>query len=214
MSRIFLLLSDPVAAARTRSLIDHTPGLQTVGWVSTLDHARVQIPAAQPDLVIADLQLADGPFAGLLDALCHTPRYGRPKTLVLTVSPDHPHLFAALRHGADSFLVTGRPAESLIEAVRQVLRGEAAIAPGVARRMEPYFAPRAGEHDVVGEAMNPLALSGVERRVLEAIAEAYAEEDIQRALCLTAADLGRHVRAIYRKLQFDQQAGAFSLKAA
>ena len=214
MSRIFLLLSDPVVAARTRTLIDRTPGLQTVGWVATLEQARVQIPPAQADLVIADLLLADGPFAGLLDALCHTPRYGRPKSLVLTVSPDHPHLFAALRHGADSFMVTGRPAESLIEAVRQVLRGEAALSPGVARRIEPYFAPRPDGQDAVGDAMNPLSLSGVERRVLEAIGEAYAEEDIQRALCLTAADLGRHVRAIYRKLQFDQQAGAFSLKAA
>ena len=69
MSRIFLLLNDPLVAGRMRALVDATPGLQTVGWVATMDQARAQLPSLQADLVLTDIQLADGWVAGLVDEL-------------------------------------------------------------------------------------------------------------------------------------------------
>lgn len=214
MARIFLLLNDPVAAARLRALIDATTAHRTVGWVATLEQAREQIAQARPELVIADLLLADGPFASLLDALCHSPRYGRPRSLVLTPSADHPHLMAALRHGADSFALHTRPAEARLAAVEQVLRGEALIAPPIAKSLRAHFGIEAAGPVSMADAQNPLTLSGIERRVLDATAEGYADGDIERALCIDARELGQRVRAIYRKLQFDLHAGDLTLQAA
>lgn len=86
MSRIFLLIHDPLVAGRMRSLIDATPGLQTVGWVATMDQARAQLQSLQADLVLSDLQLADGWVAGFVDEVSTSVRYGRPKVLVVTMS--------------------------------------------------------------------------------------------------------------------------------
>lgn len=215
MARIFLILNDPLIAARMRAAIDASPDLETCGWVATLDQARVPLAQTRPDLVLADLQLADGPFASLLDPLCHSGRYGRPKAMVLAPAPEHPHLLAALRHGADGYALRGRPAESLIAALHQVLRGESQMAAAIALRVKEHFAaPVAGLADSIGDAQNPLNLSGLERRILDGLASGYAPEDVCQALCIGAQDLGLQLRSIYRKLQFDLHAGTLTLKAA
>lgn len=215
MARIFLILKDPLIAARLRAVIDASPELETCGWVATLDQARVQLARMPADLVLADLQLSDGPFASLLDTLCHSARYGRPKTMLLAAAADHPHLLAALRHGADGYALQGRSAESLIATMQQVLRGEAEMATAIALRVKEHFAaPLPTGADSIGDAQNPLNLSGLERRILDGLAAGYAPEDVCQALCIGAQDLGLNVRSVYRKLQLDLRAGTLTLMAA
>lgn len=36
MARLFLLLADPVVAARLRAALDGVPGLQVIGWVNSV----------------------------------------------------------------------------------------------------------------------------------------------------------------------------------
>ena len=139
MSRIFLLLNDPLVAGRMRGLIDATPGLQTVGWVATMDQARAQLPALQADLVLSDLQLADGWVAGFVDELSTSVRYGRPKALVVTMSLDDSQLIDALVRGADGYFVQGQSPQSLIAAIEQTLSGGAEMAPGIARQVKAHF---------------------------------------------------------------------------
>ena len=139
MSRVFLLINDPLVAGRMRGLIDATPGLRTVGWVTTIEQARTQLPAAAADIVLSDLQLADGWVSGFLDELSTSGRYGRPKTLLVTISVDDTQLLEALSRGADGYFVQGQSPQMLIAAIEQTLAGGAEMSPTIARQVKAHF---------------------------------------------------------------------------
>lgn len=214
MVRLFLLLNDPVIAARVRSTLDAVPGMQVVGWVHALEPARAQIAQLKPDLVLADLQLADGPLASVLRALGDDPRYGRPRVLVGAMSLGDPLLYDALGRGADGYFLQGRSSEVLLEAIRQALAGEAAMAPEIARRIKAHFDAHAWDPtDFVGESLNPLHPDATERLLLQWIADGYLVHEIARQFKMTPAEVNRRIRTLYRKLQYDLSAATLSLAA-
>jgi len=212
MSRIFLLINDPLVAGRMRGLIDATPGLQTVGWVASMEQARRQLPGLQADLVLADLQLADGWVAGFIDELSTSGRYGWPKSMVVTLSLDDSQLLQAISHGADGYFVQGHPPPALIVAIEQVLAGGAEMAPAIARQVKAHFDTASCKRiDRPGDE-NPLHPDRVERLMLQWIADGFLPHEIARDLRITTRDVARRVRTLYRKLQLDRRTASLSLQ--
>jgi DNA-binding NarL/FixJ family response regulator len=194
MSRIFLLLNDPLVAGRMRALVDATPGLQTVGWVATMDQARAQLPSLQADLVLTDIQLADGWVAGLVDELSTSVRYGRPKVLVVTLSLDDSQLIDALVRGADGYFVQGQSPQSLIAAIEQTLAGGAEMAPGIARQVKAHFDAAAWKRSDRLDDENPLHPDRLERQVLQWTCDGFLPHEIARDLRISTREVALRVR--------------------
>ncbi len=215
MSRIFLLINDPLVAGRMRSLIDATPGLEVAGWVSTLAQARVQLAEARPELVLADLQFSDGWLADFLHELSTSVRYGRPKSLAVTLTIDDPQLLEALSHGADGYFLQGHPPPALITAIQQALAGGAEMAPAIARQVKAHFEALTWDRtDCIGEQENPLHPTTGERLLLQWIADGFLPHEIARDMRITPREVAQRVRMLYRKLQFDRRAATLSLQLA
>ena len=60
--------------------------------------------------------------------------------LVLTMFDDDDTVFAAMRAGAQGYLLKGAEQAEIDRAIRAVVAGEAIFSPGVARRVLGYFA--------------------------------------------------------------------------
>lgn len=214
MSRVFLLLNDPLVAARMRATLDAAGGIEVVGWVNTIAQARAQLASAHAELVLADLQLADGWLAAFLPELVGDPRLGRPGVLALAMSIGDSQLLEAICHGADGYFVQGQSAEALVAAVRRALAGEATMAPEIAREVKAHFDGLDWDPtDFVGESLNPLHPNEHERILLQWVASGYLPEEIAGHMKITPREVGRRIRTIYRKLQYDQRAGSLSLAA-
>lgn len=209
MSRLYLIVNDPLVAGRMRSLIDARPGWQAVGWAATLAHARTQLAAARADLVLADLQLADGWFSSLLPDLSTSTRYGRPKALVVTLTLDDSQLLEALCNGADGYFLQGQSPQALVAAIERTLAGGAEMAPAIARQVKAHFDAQPVQRDE-----DPLHPSSSERLMLQWIAEGFVPDEIARDLRITPREVAQRVRLLYRKLQFDRRTAALSLKLA
>lgn len=216
MSRVFLLINDPLVAGRMRGLIDATPGLQTVGWVATLDQARTQLPGLRADLVLADLQLADGWVSGFLDELSTSGRYGRPKSLVVTLSLDDTQLIEALSRGADGYFVQGQSPQLLVAAIEQALAGGAEMAPAIARQVKAHFDAvawkRSSRNPGDDADENPLHPDRLERQVLQWTCDGFLPHEIARDLRISTREVAQRVRTLYRKLQLDRRTSALSLQ--
>ena len=212
MSRIFLLINDPLVAGRMRGLIDATPGLQTVGWVATMDQARAQLQSLQADLVLSDLQLADGWVAGFVDEVSTSVRYGRPKVLVVTMSLDDSQLIDALVRGADGYFVQGQSAQSLIAAIEQTLSGGAEMAPVIARQVKAHFDASAWTVKEPLDDDNPLHPDRIERQVLQWICDGFLPHEIARDLRISTREVAQRVRTLYRKLHLDRRTASLSLQ--
>lgn len=209
MPRLYLLVNDPLVAGRMRSLIDAQPGWQVVGWAATLAQARTQLAGLRPELIVADLQLADGWTSTLLDEIATSTRYGRPKTLVVTLTLDDSQLLEALCSGADGYFVQGQSPQALLAAIEQTLAGGAEMAPAIARQVKAHFdaSPWSDDED-------PLRPTVPERLMLQWIADGFLPHEIARDLRITRSEVAQRVRGLYRKLQFDRRTAALSLKLA
>ena len=212
MSRIFLILNDPLVAGRMRSLIDATPGLQAVGWAATLAQARAQLPAATATLVLADLQLADGWFSTLLAELATSTRYGRPKALAVTLSLDDSQLLEALCSGADGYFVQGQSTQALIAAIEQTLAGGAEMAPAIARQVKAHFDAAAWTVKDPLDDENPLQPNQLERQVLQWTCDGFLPHEIARDLRISTREVAQRVRTLYRKLHLDRRTSSLTLK--
>lgn len=212
MSRVFLLINDPLVAGRMRGFIDATPGLRTVGWVTSIEQARSQLPAASADIVLADLQLADGWVSGFLDELSTSGRYGRPKTLLITLSLDDTQLLEGLSHGADGYFVQGQSPQMLIAAIEQALAGGAEMSPTIARQIKAHFDAVSWKRSGATDDDNPLHPDQLERQVLQWTCDGFLPHEIARDLRISTREVAQRVRTLYRKLQLDRRTSTLSLK--
>jgi DNA-binding NarL/FixJ family response regulator len=212
MAGILLLQQDPKTALHYTEVIRAVDGLEVLGSVGTLAEARDWLARQTPDLLLADLQLPDGPVAPLLGVLRGNGRVRVPELLVATPSVDDPALMEALRQGADGYFVQGRPPEALIAAIHLALAGESPMAPSIARQIKAHFESTFFDNtDFVAESQNPLHLGTSERTLLDLVAEGHVTSEIAREMERTVHGVGVDLRSMYRKLQFDVRADALTL---
>ncbi len=212
MSRVFLLINDPLVAGRMRGFIDATPGLKTVGWVTTLEQARAQLPALGADVVLADLQLADGWVADFVEELATSGRYGWPKTLLATLSLDDSQLLDALARGADGYFVQGLSPQMLIATIERALTGGAEMAPTIARQVKAHFDASAWTVKEPLDDENPLHPDRVERQVLQWTCDGFLPHEIARDLRISTREVAQRVRTLYRKLHLDRRTSNLTLQ--
>lgn len=102
----------------------------------------------QPQLVVADLSLADGDIAAFLRALKLTAPAA--KVLLLSVHDEPTIVTAVMAAGADGVVLKRTIASDLVEAVEAVLAGQCYSSSGFARQRPVRVPPEGGVHDLVG----------------------------------------------------------------
>ncbi|HUG22438.1 response regulator transcription factor [Piscinibacter sp.] len=215
MSSVVLYHSDLELAHRLAENIISGSGLRVTGIAHHLPSLREALAHGLPDLLLIDLMLPSNHVRGLLNELRGSGHMGRPQVVMLAMSSDDPRLMEALCYGADAYFVHTRPSTSLAAALQQVLRGESAMSPQIARQVKSHFdAMSWDETDFVGESQNPLRLNESDERLLRWTAEGYLVNEVARGLQLSPQSVGVRIRNIYRKLQFDVRAASLSLMAA
>lgn len=119
------------------------------------------------------------------------------KVLALTTFDLDEYVYAAVRAGANGFLLKDVPPDDLVHAVRVVARGEAMLAPTLTRRLLERLAatPLPG-------ALPPAVatLSDRELSVLRLVARGLSNPDIGTELFLSGATVKTYVSRLLTKL--------------
>jgi len=197
MTTVALLHRDPVLGLRLAETIAAAPGLTVSGVAGSLPALRELFARHMPDLLLVDLMLPAVHVNALLSDLRRHGAEG-PRLLVLAVSADDPRVMEALRHGADSYFAHAHSQLTLPAAIEQLVRGESAITPQIARQLRSHF-------DTPPHAERA-PITDTDRRVLQWIAEGFLVSEVARALRLNAHAVGVRIRALYRRLQMDVRA--------
>jgi len=125
--RIFIVDDHPLVRRGLTALINAEPGLIVCGEAATVQDGIVAVEAAKPDLVVVDLSL--GPDDGLDLVRAIRSRHRRPRILVLTMHEGPLHVERAFAAGADGYVAKRKMTETLLTAIRCVLRGRRYGAP-------------------------------------------------------------------------------------
>jgi DNA-binding NarL/FixJ family response regulator len=193
--------------ALTGLLTQH--GFQVVGTAASGEEAVEQARALQPQLVLLDLTMPG------LDGLSALPlvREAAPQAevVVLTAAEDDRSLLQAIRAGAAGYLLKSEPPERIVEFLRSVARGEAALSGAVARRL--FEQVREGESDEVPEKIAAL-LSPRELEVLLLLDRHLSTEEIAARLFISEHTVRSHVKSLLAKLGVSSRREALEQLAA
>ena len=179
------------------ALLAGDPSLSVMGQAGDAGEAVRLAEALQPDVILLDNHLPGvtgiQALAGLRDAAPQT------CILMLTVSEDTEDLQAALRGGAQGYLLKTIEGDELVAAIRRCRAGESAVSPEltgklVAALRQPAAAAASAAPDAAA------SLSPREQQVLEQIAQGASNKEIARTLDIAETTVKIHVQHILRKL--------------
>ncbi len=195
-TRLMLVDDHPLVRDGLRLRLEAVPHLHVAGeaddGVSALRLLEAwDAQGSLPDLVLMDLNMRG--MGGLeLAALLHE-RWPQIAVLVLSMHDNVEYTRQAVRAGARGYLLKDEPAEEIIAAIAQVMRGRTYFSPSVALRLS--------------QASVPLAvLSPREQDILRRIGQGLANKQIALDLHLSVRTVETHRQNIKRKLGIEGQA--------
>jgi DNA-binding NarL/FixJ family response regulator len=131
------------------------------------------------------------------------------RVVILSVSERDEEVFSALRAGASGFLPRDVEPAELIDAVRTVAAGDAALSPRIVRRVVTELVsrpdPQLPAPDRLGE------LTRREREVMALVAEGLSNDQIAEHLVVTRATARTHVSRALGKLRVRDRAQLVTL---
>ncbi len=193
--RVKVLIVDdhPIFRHGLRDLIEEQPDLTVCGEAAEAGEALQLLKTAKPDVAVVDLSLKGGHGLELIEQIGE--RDDRVLMLVCSVQAESHFAERALRAGAMGYVNKQEAAEKLIEALRQILRGEIYVSGPMAKRLL---------HGLVGgrrSPQNPVdTLTNREIEIFQMIGQGLTTKQIARQLHLSHKTIEAHREKIKTKL--------------
>jgi DNA-binding NarL/FixJ family response regulator len=195
--RVVIADDQELVRAGLRALLERDPELAVVGEAADGAAAVAAVAAAQPDVVLMDLQMPGTDGIEATRRIVADPALAAVRVVALTTYGTDEHVFAAIRAGAAGFLLKDCGPAELRGAVKLVAAGDALLSPAVTRRVmdAAVGAGPGGVHSA------PLAgLTERERDVLVEVAGGSSNDEIAAALHLSPATVRTYVSRLLTKL--------------
>jgi len=194
-TRILLVDDHPLVLEGLTEVLTREADLQICGQAEDPLQALELIPKAKPDLAIIDLALKKGSGLELIKDI----RSRYPKVLMLVVSMQDELLHAerVLRAGASGYMTKDEATDHVVQAVRQVLRGETYISQRVASQIAGNLGRRS-------QSVSTSALSGLtdrELQIFQLIGDGLGRQQIAGQLHLDVNTVETYRSRIKDKLQ-------------
>ncbi len=175
------------------SLLRTTSEIEIVGEADNGESALERARALQPDVVLLDLSM---PVADGLSAIPALKKLKpAPGILVLTSFSEDERVFAAVRAGALGYVLKDCSPEELLDAIKNVSRGQPSLSSDVAQKLVRQ----------VHRSNTPVArpdepLSDREIEVLKLVAVGHSNSEIAELLAISERTVGAHISRILDKL--------------
>ncbi|NTU81093.1 MAG: response regulator transcription factor [Chloroflexales bacterium] len=191
---ITILIADDHTMFRQglREILERKGGFRVVAEVSDGIAAVAQAGERRPDIALLDISMPG--ITGIEAARQIAVASPTTRTIVLTMHRDERTVLEALRAGANAYLLKDADSAELIEAIRVVHRGEAALAGSAAARVLDML--RRGEHTPVAADL----LTPRERDILALVAQGDDNRAIALKLSLSEKTVGNRLIEVFQKL--------------
>jgi DNA-binding NarL/FixJ family response regulator len=212
MSPLRILLVDDHILFRKglARLLDAQPDFEVVGEASDGIEGLEQARLLRPDVVLMDLRM---PVCGGLEATREIKReLPHIRVVMLTVSQDDQDFFAAIRCGADGYLVKDTRPDGLFQELRGLAEGQAPLSRTMTSKLLRELA-RYGR--LAHPPVAPHDLTPREREVLLLVAEGLTNNEIAEQLDISPNTVRNHLRSILEKLGLRNrvQAAVYAVRA-
>lgn len=189
-----------------RALLATKRDIQVVGEARDGAEAVTQAQTLHPDVILMDLMMPKmSGIQATQEIIATQPDI---RILVLTSFAADEQVFPAIKAGALGYLLKDSGPQELVQAIRQVFRGEPSLDPSVARKVLA---------ELSSPTQKPLThdpLTARELDILRLIAQGQSNKEIAEGLVLAEETVHTHVSNILSKLHLASrtQAALYALK--
>jgi two-component system response regulator NreC len=191
-----VLADDHVLVRQGLKTLLEREGFQIVAEASDGQEALHCVQTLKPDIVVMDITM---PILNGIDAARQI-FFSLPKakTILLTQHDEGQYLSEALEAGVKGYVLKSQIASDLVQAMRQVSRGEVYLSPGVSGALMEAYRSRSGK------PKDPL--TSREKQVLQLIAEGKSTKEVAAVLGISVKTAESHRTRLMQKLDIHETA--------
>ena len=192
--RVLIVDDHPLFRRGLVQLLRTIPAFVLVGEAASGAEGLALARELRPDLILLDLNMRDGDGLDMLRGL-RTAR-SEARVVMVTVSDSGEDVVAALRGGAEGYLLKDMEPEAMLEALQAVAAGRVVIPPQL-----NHLLAAALRGESRPQSAGAAGLTEQELRILEKIAAGLPNKQIGRELDIAEGTVKVHVKHILRKLE-------------
>ncbi len=198
---VVIIDDHPLFRKGVADLIAMEPSLRLVGEAADGESGLRLARERQPDLILLDLHMKGLGGLETLRRLRDADTDAR--VVVLTVSDSEEDVIAALRAGADGYLLKDMEPEDILDGLRRATGGRMVISQPLTELLA-----RALRDDARPQRPEDAGLTPREDDILRLIAKGYSNKLIARELALSVGTVKVHVKHVLKKLRLKSRVEA------
>jgi len=191
---ILIVDDHPMLRRGVKELLQLEAGLDAIGEASSGQEALEIAENLEPDLILLDLNMKGMDGIQTLKALRDKDIYAR--VVIFSVSDNHEDVIAALKAGADGYVLKETEPEELVSYIRQAATGTMAISDKLAAVLASEIGNRKE-----GSDRSVDGLTQRERQILKQIAAGMSNKMIATKLDIAEGTVKVHVKNLLKKLK-------------
>lgn len=154
------------------------------------------------DIVFMDIQLPGK--SGIQTVAKWKPRKPEVQFMMCTILEDEEKIFDSLCLGATGYLVKGESAETILNAIHEIVQGGSPMSAKIARKVVQSFQSRKTDVDLTDQ------LTKREWEILQLLDKGYRYKEIADQLTISIKTIRSGIRDIYRKLEVHSRTDALN----
>ena len=192
-TRVIIIDDHPLFRKGAAQLVDMEPSLEFAGEAASGEEGLTLARRRQPDLILLDLNMKGMDGLATLKALRQAGCEAR--IIMLTVSDNEQDVVAALRAGADGYLLKDMEPEDIIAHLHRAGQGHIVLSESISELIA-----RALRQERPPATFREAGLTARESEILRLISKGMSNKLIARALGIAEGTVKVHVKHLLRKL--------------
>lgn len=193
--KIVIAEDHTILRAGLRALLASQNGLEVIGEAGDGREAIRKVDTLQPDLLLIDLSM---PKLNGIDAIREIKsQHPEIKIIVLTVHKSDEYIIAALRAGANGYMLKDASQNELLLAIDYVINGKTFLSPSISDKLVDAVL-NTDKKDKPAAGLDNLTAR--EREILKLVAEGNTNKKIADHLCISLKTVEKHRSNLMKKL--------------
>jgi two-component system nitrate/nitrite response regulator NarL len=191
---VVIIDDHPLLRKGLQQLAKLSPEIEIIGETDNGKQGLIMVYELKPDLVLLDLNM---PGMNGLETLSALKRLDpTPKVAILTVSDTHEDVVAAMREGADGYLLKDMDPEELLIKLHELAEGHLVMSPNIAESLALALRSETPKDN----ASATIQLTERESEILKHIRQGESNKVIARKLDIAEATVKVHIKHLFKKL--------------
>jgi len=205
-TKILLIEDHVMTRLGTAMVLENETGYELVAQAGDGAEGVTLAQKHLPDVILMDIGL---PKIDGIEATRKIKEAGLPSGVLMFTSRDNNEdVFAALKAGADGYIMKGSSPDTLINAINAVAQRAGWLDPQIARLVLSTVQETDAPQEDDGKSKNKYGLTKRELEVLALIVEGLSNPEISERLVVSLATTKAHVHSILQKLYLSDRTKA------